>query len=305
MVLPISTVPIAFNYTAFFKQHDFIAAYALLVLTFVSCYITKNLFLRAVIFFLTLFVALHARIINGIGLAVILIMAMLFYGAYRVRSKRWRGLSFVGALILSIAMISIRPFPGIDNWPAILKMRITPDAIPYSMWFTFDKSLIGLFFIAFSTYTLAHDGKWRETLKWGLLIGLIAAMTLIPLSFYLNYVKLELKLNNFLLLWMLNNLLFVCLAEEALFRGMIQKSLMLRMQHLSGGKWLALFLAAALFGLVHYRGGLNYMLLASLAGCFYGYAFMKTDKIETSVLAHFTVNLIHFIGFTYPALRGA
>ena len=134
-------------------------------------------------------------------------------------------------------------------------------------------------------------------------LGLLAALVLIPLSVYLGYVKFEFKLTNFILLWMLNNLLFVCIAEEAIFRGMIQKFLMLRLQRFQTGRWIALFIAAVLFGLVHYQGGLNYMLLAAIAGCFYGYAFMKTDKIEASVLTHFIVNLIHFVGFTYPALN--
>jgi membrane protease YdiL (CAAX protease family) len=47
---------------------------------------------------------------------------------------------------------------------------------------------------------------------------------------------------------------------------------------------------------------LLYVVLSTVAGLFYGYAFWKTDRIQSSILVHFSVNLVHFLFFSYPAL---
>ena len=56
------------------------------------------------------------------------------------------------------------------------------------------------------------------------------------------------------------------LAEEALFRGYIQERLGRLWRARRWGADAALLCAAALFGLAHYAGGWQWMLLAGLAG---------------------------------------
>ena len=63
-----------------------------------------------------------------------------------------------------------------------------------------------------------------------------------------------------------------------------------------------LSVAAGLFGLVHAGGGPTYVVLATLAGVGYGWVFLRTGRIEASILTHFALNAVHFLGFTYPAL---
>ena len=67
-------------------------------------------------------------------------------------------------------------------------------------------------------------------------------------------------------LWLVNNALLVTLAEEALFRGYIQERLGRLWRARRWGADAALLCAAALFGLAHYAGGWQWMLLAGLAG---------------------------------------
>ena len=44
------------------------------------------------------------------------------------------------------------------------------------------------------------------------------------------------------------------------------------------------------------------MVIATLAGLGYAMVSRRTSRLEMSVLAHFTVNAVHFVLFTYPAL---
>ena len=64
--------------------------------------------------------------------------------------------------------------------------------------------------------------------------------------------------------------------------------------------WVPLAVASVLFGLVHASGGPVLIAVAALAGVGYGTAYAMTGRIEAAVIAHFTLNSLHFIAFTYP-----
>jgi membrane protease YdiL (CAAX protease family) len=70
-------------------------------------------------------------------------------------------------------------------------------------------------------------------------------------------------------------------------------------------KWLPIAISSLLFGLEHYEGGLTYILLAAIAGLFYGYTYWNTKKIETSILLHFVFNLTHFYFLAINAMSAS
>jgi len=293
-----------FSYDLLWLDRLSLATYAMFVITLLACYWFKHFFIRGVFFFVTLLMALYAGRLEWIALPGVLIMGGLFYYGLNGKRKIARGLCFGLAILCSLAVCFIR-LPGIHNWRVIEKLTLTPDAIAYTMYFNLDKSLMGLFFVCFSVYSLANGGRWLPALKKGLIVAAIATLSLMPLAIFLGYVHTDLKLTSFFYLWAAHNLFFTCFAEEAFFRGMIQRFVQFRLQNVRYGKWTAIAIGALLFGAAHYPGGLKYVLLASVAGLFYGYAFMKTEKIEASILAHFLVNSVHFTFFTYPALKSA
>ncbi len=118
----------------------------------------------------------------------------------------------------------------------------------------------------------------------------------------LGYSQFEPKLPYFTPVWILVNLFFTCMAEEALFRRLIQQ----KIHDSLSGKYagaISIFIAAALFGLAHFKGGAIYISLATLAGLFYGYIYYKSKRIVSAILLHFSFNLIHLLLFTYPTLK--
>ncbi|WP_373665542.1 type II CAAX prenyl endopeptidase Rce1 family protein [Sporomusa silvacetica] len=48
--------------------------------------------------------------------------------------------------------------------------------------------------------------------------------------------------------------------------------------------------------------GISYSIWGTVAGLGYGWIYQHTNQIESSILAHFSLNLIHFLLFTYPAI---
>jgi membrane protease YdiL (CAAX protease family) len=85
---------------------------------------------------------------------------------------------------------------------------------------------------------------------------------------------------------------FIAVPEELFFRGWLQNLLEKRL-----GRCGALFLTACLFGLAHFNKravhfNWRYVLLAALAGIFYGRAWRAERRVGASAVTHATVDAI-------------
>lgn len=85
---------------------------------------------------------------------------------------------------------------------------------------------------------------------------------------------------------------FIAVPEELFFRGWLQNLLERRI-----GRRRALFLTAALFGLAHFNKravhfNWRYVLMAALAGIFYGRAWRSRRRVGASAVTHATVDSI-------------
>lgn len=90
--------------------------------------------------------------------------------------------------------------------------------------------------------------------------------------------------------------LLIALPEELFFRGILQNLVETRV----GKKW-ALAVTAVVFGLSHFNHGATfnwrYVLLASIAGVFYGRAWRANRQILASVVTHTAVDLVWSVWF--------
>lgn len=89
---------------------------------------------------------------------------------------------------------------------------------------------------------------------------------------------------------------FIAWPEEFFFRGILQNCLTRSFNN----KWAGLLLASVIFGFSHIlhapAPNWKYVLLATIAGIFYGRAYMKTGSIFPAVLVHGLVDLTwHFL----------
>jgi uncharacterized protein len=85
---------------------------------------------------------------------------------------------------------------------------------------------------------------------------------------------------------------FIAVPEELFFRGWLQNLLERRI-----GRYPALFLTAVLFGLSHWNKrtlhfNWRYVLLAALAGIFYGRAWRQQRRVGASAITHATVDTV-------------
>jgi uncharacterized protein len=85
---------------------------------------------------------------------------------------------------------------------------------------------------------------------------------------------------------------FIAVPEELFFRGWLQNLLEKRI-----GRYRALFVTACLFGLAHFNKrttsfNWRYVLLAAIAGVFYGRAWRRDCRVGASAVTHATVDTI-------------
>jgi membrane protease YdiL (CAAX protease family) len=95
-------------------------------------------------------------------------------------------------------------------------------------------------------------------------------------------------------------LFFTAFPEEFLFRGLLQ-NLLSRASNSDTAGWIA---ASILFGFSHITNlgfpNWRYVLLASIAGLFYGWTWRKTNSIFASALVHAGVDILWHVLFVTP-----
>src|SRR5579862_3595663 len=133
--------------------------------------------------------------------------------------------------------------------------------------------------------------------KFGLRELCFYAPIAIPVGLGLKFLHAHAALpspGRFLLSW-ISIFAFIAILEETFFRGWVQNLLERRI----GRTW-SLIVTAVLFGLSHFNKGAThfnwrYVLLATLAGIFYGRAWRCEHRLVASAITHASVDTIWFL----------
>lgn len=193
--------------------------------------------------------------------------ALLALAALLVQPPAPTALRLAGHMlfIAVAAALFLHLMPGFHNPLVIPRASLSPDAVPFSMYLNLDKPLVAFWIIlALPPVMMGLDAEPHAARHAGLRRGGGARVP--DAGAGAGHGRLGPKWPDNGWLWLVNNALLVTLAEEALFRGYIQERLGRLWRARRWGADAALLCAAALFGLAHYAGGWQWMLLAGLAG---------------------------------------
>jgi membrane protease YdiL (CAAX protease family) len=137
--------------------------------------------------------------------------------------------------------------------------------------------------------------------SWGLyVVGALAvfACVAIPLGMRMGFISYAPKFGEWktFIPLSIGILFFTAWPEELLFRGLLQNLL----SRSSNSETVGLVTASVLFGLSHITNmrfpNWKYVLLATIAGLFYGWTWRKTGSIFASALVHASVDILwHFL----------
>lgn len=277
------------------------ATYGFLSLAIISVWFKRTPRIFGACLAIASLLGLLANRLQWPALLFILLFAGLNHWAFKARPGLAKTLCVFMVIIGSI-LLWLHKIPGFSNWLLLKNIVISQDARPFDFFLNFDKPLTGLFILGFSNICLLKTrSEWFDLLKKTLPMAMLSIVLIIGIACLVGYVRYDLKFNQLFMVFVLNNLLFVSIPEEALCRGLVQTSLSQIFAGYRYGWLLALLLASLFFGMLH-QGSALYIMLASFAGLCYGLIYHLTKHIEASILTHFLLNMIHFIGFSYPQL---
>ena len=212
-----------------------------------------------------------------------------------------RGGALALLVVVGTLLLGTHALAGFRNPLIADDLVITPGASAYTLYFNFDQTIAGIVLLGIGSVPLiATLNEWRAAWRRAAPLIVVNMGIAMLLSMALGYVAFQPKWTPFFWVWAVTNLLLTCLSEEAVFRGFIQRELH---DALGGRRYagaIAVSASAILFGLAHFAGGWRYVLLATIAGAGYAIVFQRTGRIEMSILAHFILNAMHFLLFTYP-----
>jgi membrane protease YdiL (CAAX protease family) len=238
----------------------------------------------------------------------VLWLAALGACAWRLRfSRGWSRAGWIGATAALGLLLGVHDLPGFSNPIVIRDAVLARDAVPYTQYVNFDKTLGGLLLLGCSGWAPMRTlSEWRAALRRAVPVTVATVALVLAASLALGHLRWEPRWSPLFWIWASINLFSTCVSEEAFFRGLVQtevrRALSVRTRHAAS---LAILGSAALFGLAHTAGGWRYVVLASLAGVGYALTLHRTARLEMSILTHFMVNAVHFLAFTYPALAGS
>lgn len=276
-----------------------------LVITLITAFVKPKLWPFGLV--CTLISGLFYNAIDLVGLGIVmLLLAMSYYANYASNDLLNQRVKTVitGLVIISCVALAAHLLPGFNNLQVLSNVEKSINSMPFTLYLNFDKPMI--VFALLMLYPALLISKKPITLfkvhnssRLSALVLFIFILSF-SLAILLSLIKYDPQLPSWWWLFALNNLLLTCIIEEVFFRGFIQKKLISLINPLMG-----LILTSFLFGLAHFPGGFNYVLVATLAGFLYGLVYLSTGKIWHAILLHFFFNMVHLAFFTYPLLKEA
>lgn len=272
-----------------------------LVIGIISLYVCDNKKVHLSFIVGSLLLSTITQTTTVLGSVLIIFFMALCWLYFDILEKGWlRALVYWVFVGMGICF-TLHCFSGFKALFAFQNIQLSPLSKPFSMHLYFDKGLMAFILASFMGIS---SQKNQHLLVWNrhVVVALGGSIAIISLLGLLSgYIAFDPKFSPLFFIWGINNLFLACFAEEILFRGGIQKTFSDFFEKYHVGFIFPLLLSSIIFGLVHYKGGLAYIGLATIAGIFYGYAYQKTRRVEAAVFVHFCLNASHFLLFTYPS----
>ncbi len=226
---------------------------------------------------------------------------LLFLSAYCAIDRERNNIVFSRAAFFVLAILSLlfalHKIPGFHNELVFSSEHFGQSGLPFHLYANLDKALAALAILI----------TFNQTIKWKISVSDAKFITLGLILFFglcwLIGANTDPKFSKLTFAFIYFNLFVTCLAEEAFFRLIIQDKLA---EYLPGkySAYLAIFFTALIFMLAHFHTGIDAekrLALIFLAGLLYGAVYLHSKSLGSAIYLHFSINLIHFSFFAYPA----
>jgi membrane protease YdiL (CAAX protease family) len=239
-------------------------------------------------------------VLDPVAISALLVLTGAAWGSTSA-PRGWLRLAYGTLTVVLSLALAMHKLPGFNNPMLLDHVVLSAGALPFTLYANFDKGAVGLILLTLLCRRVTSWSELGAVLRRTLPILALTVAATLGFALAAGVVGIDVKLPRPTLTFVAVNLLFTVIAEEAFFRGLLQACLADALSRFRWGPWLAVAVSALLFGAVHLGGGLRYGILAAIAGLGYAWAYHRTQRIEAAILVHITLNVVHFICFTYPA----
>ncbi len=276
-----------------------------LIMGTLSLWICRSPWIWGGFLLIALVLASLAALIQPIALLPIAALFLI----HRILILHIQGWKRIGIFLIACAIslgLSSHLLPGFHNWQLASNLVLSSEALPYSLWLNFDKPFMGFFALAYSIPLIQSRIQLKEVSILSVPLTLLGIAMIGVIATYGGIVAWDPKVPGITPIWMIANLFLVTIPEEAFFRGFLQEEIFRWLG--SGGARAqigSVLLTSFFFTLLHvyWISSIPFLAFVFIASLIYGGIYQYTKAIESSIFCHFALNLVHFLFFTYPALK--
>ncbi|MCI5051536.1 MAG: CPBP family intramembrane metalloprotease [Simkaniaceae bacterium] len=287
----------------FFSNHPiFLISYALMLLTFISFWIKRTVWLWAPLLVLSFATALNARIVSPFTIFVVVILLachlLLHY------ELKWLAKFF---LVIVTGVISLllnwHLIKGFSDVVLARGAAHSIHSLPYDYIVNYGTPFIGVFILALNSKLIEKRSDWGKTAAMAIPYAIVSAVVLVLIGFGLKCIGYDFKFTPKIVIWAFFNLILQVIPEEAFYRDYLQKNL----RELFPSFWanVSIYLVIAFFfALTHFMTvpKLSFAILSFIASLLYSGIYQLSGRPEGSMMCRFIVNIVHFWFFTYPII---
>ncbi len=283
-------------------SNPFSTASSLLILfSIVSLWIKQDVRIWGILAVVAIGLAVFSNRMGVVGILAVLTLGLVYLLFENSESFFIRMIACGLIIVLSVSL-AIHIVPGFNNWKMFESVTLGKTGKAFDMFFNQDKAFVGLIILGFGFPLVKKKEEWFSVFRTTIQVLMIALLVISPLSYLFGYTTWDVKFTELFFIWGIGNLLVTCVGEEAFFRAFLQRNLSARLQRYTYGNVISIAVISVLFGVAHFAGGIQYIVLATLAGIAYGVSYHITQKIEAAILCHFGVNAFRFIFLSFPSL---
>jgi membrane protease YdiL (CAAX protease family) len=258
--------------------------------------LAKSLKIEVLIYIVSLFCFFLSGLITFFA-SLLILCALVFSFLSRNIANNFLIYFFTYLILLTSLGLALHIIPGFNNILILDNEVISNGSIPFTFYLNIDKGFSGVLTLLILPNILTDLRFCLKTKDTLFLVFSLAALFFIG---YLGGFKFEPKLPEFIGYFIYGNIFLTCMAEEAFFRGVIQNTVLRFLDGIGNNQYLAIIFTSLLFGFAHYSGGLFVIVTAAIAGLLYGGIYHFTGKLSLTIAAHFGLNLMHILLFSYP-----
>jgi membrane protease YdiL (CAAX protease family) len=286
--------------SSLFHNPYILGAYSTLILALISCWVLKKYYVFAPLYVIAYAFAYMGQIVSYLSLFPLTIILLCIF-ALKFHLKRF--LHLFASLTLAIVGVGIMThmIVGFNNFPLVSNQTFGSSKTAINLYLNFDKLSLAVLLLGLFVPLVKSKEEWKHTCLIAIPYLAFTAFILIGYGLSTNLLALDIKIPSLTIVFLIVNLFFVVIPEEAFYRGFLQNEITKNLPN-KAGPILAILVVSSLFGLIHifFISNLSYIVATFIGSVLYGTIYQFSKSVESAMITHFGVNVIHFFFFTYP-----